>query len=160
MKYKPNNGEELKALCDDESVYLGDIDTSLITDMSELFDGSSRTDFSGIESWDVSNVENMSHMFKSSLFNHPIDSWDVSKVRNMSEMFYASHFNQPLNSWDVSNVENMNGMFRDTFFNQPLDSWDVSKCKDMSYMFFDSFFNHPLNSWKEVPLTNLCILGM
>ena len=38
-KDQPKNKEELQALCRDESVYLGDIDTSLITDMSELFRG-------------------------------------------------------------------------------------------------------------------------
>ena len=41
MKYQPKNKQELQALCKDESVYLGDIDTSLITDMSELFRGAS-----------------------------------------------------------------------------------------------------------------------
>ena len=37
MKYKPQTKEELKKLVEDESIYLGDIDTSLITDMSNLF---------------------------------------------------------------------------------------------------------------------------
>ena len=56
MKYKPSTKTELQELVKDESVYLGDIDTSLITDMSNLFDRSNvyRRDFSGIESWDVS----------------------------------------------------------------------------------------------------------
>ena len=43
-KYQPKTKGELKALCDDETIHLGDIDTSLITDMSELFKGSSRND--------------------------------------------------------------------------------------------------------------------
>ena len=65
MKYKPSTKTELQELVKDESVYLGDIDTSLITDMSNLFDRSNvyRRDFSGIESWDVSNVTDMSYMF-------------------------------------------------------------------------------------------------
>ena len=60
-KYSPKTKRELQELIKDESIYLGDIDTSLITDMSNLFDGSHvyRRDFSGIESWDVSNVVNM-----------------------------------------------------------------------------------------------------
>ncbi|WP_297208527.1 hypothetical protein [uncultured Brachyspira sp.] len=37
MKYKPQTREELKEFVEDENIYLGDIDTSLITDMSELF---------------------------------------------------------------------------------------------------------------------------
>ncbi|TEY03879.1 BspA family leucine-rich repeat surface protein, partial [Campylobacter sp. US12a] len=48
-KYFPETKEELKTLIKDESIYLGDIDTSNITDMSYLFANSDRTDFSGIE---------------------------------------------------------------------------------------------------------------
>ncbi|MBZ7990123.1 BspA family leucine-rich repeat surface protein, partial [Campylobacter sp. RM12635] len=55
---------ELKALCDDLNTNLHDIDTSLITDMSELFKDSSRSDFSFINTWDTSNVVNMSSMFE------------------------------------------------------------------------------------------------
>lgn len=35
--YRPSTKEELKELVKDNEIYLGDIDTSLITDMSELF---------------------------------------------------------------------------------------------------------------------------
>ena len=68
-KYSPKTKRELQELISDESVYLGDIDTSNITDMSKLFfeDESGtdihRLDFSGISSWDVSGCENMSGMF-------------------------------------------------------------------------------------------------
>ncbi|WP_236847978.1 hypothetical protein [Campylobacter devanensis] len=46
--YKPETRDELKELVDDLSINLGDIDTSLITDMSLLFEDTYRTDFSGI----------------------------------------------------------------------------------------------------------------
>ena len=53
FKYHPETKEELLKLCRDESVYLGDIDTSKITDMSDLFRGNDELwysrDFSGIE---------------------------------------------------------------------------------------------------------------
>lgn len=48
-KYKPNSLQELKELVSDKSVHLGDIDTSLITDMTELFKDSTRKNFDGLE---------------------------------------------------------------------------------------------------------------
>lgn len=156
-KFQPKTKEELQELVDDIfNVNLGDIDTSLITDMSYLFSNInpkikllSRTDFSGIENWDVSNVTNMNDMFYGATnFNQPLDNWDVSSVTNMSGMFSgAEEFNQPLDNWDVSNVTNMSEMFKNTEkFNQPLDSWDVSSVTDMSEIFKNSA-QDPLPKW-------------
>ena len=64
--------------------------------------------FACINTWDVSNVTDMSDMFKNAInFNQPLNNWDVSNVAAMSSMFFgARNFNQPLNNWDVSNVTN------------------------------------------------------
>lgn len=67
MKYIPETKRELLELVIRKDVFLGDIHTSKITDMSFLFsfyddatnEKNDRKDFSGIESWDVSNVVNM-----------------------------------------------------------------------------------------------------
>ena len=167
--YQPQTKDELQNLVDDENVYLGDIDTSAITDMGGLFENSRRKDFSGIECWDVSNVENMYAMFyEATNFNSNISSWDVSKVKDMSEMFWgatnfngnisnwdvsnvedmrwmfngAEKFNRKISSWDVSNVENMRGMFcRASNFNGNISGWDVSNVKNMSYMFYGAKIN-------------------
>ena len=154
-KYQPTTKEELKALCEDENIYLGKIDTSLITDMSGLFAHSNRMKFLGIERWNVSNVVDMSYMFESSCFDHPINLWNVSNVRNMEGMFRYSIFNQCLNSWDVSSVKNMRFMFHTSLFNQPLDEWNVSNVKDMSHMFEATSFNHPIDSWDVSSVENL-----
>ena len=141
MKYQPKNTIELEVLLSDESIYLGDIDTSLSTDLSCLFANDigakhlNRKDFSGISNWNVSNVENMSSMFcLCKDFNEPIGCWDVRKVEKMNSMSWGCYyFNQPLNSWNVSKVRDMIGMFHSCYyFNQPLDKWNVSAVENMS----------------------------
>ena len=158
-KYKPQTLKELYKLTEDENIYLGDIDTSLITDMSGLFSGSKRKDFSGIETWDTSNVANMNSMFSfASNFNHNINNWNVSNVENMGYMFRdADKFNQPLDKWNVHKVKIMNYMFNDAFsFNQDISYWNVESVKDMSYMFRGcSKFNQPLNSWNVSNVENM-----
>ena len=62
-KYKPETKKELKKLVFTDGIKLCYIDTSLITDMSELFHKSKRKDFEGIEDWDVSNVKDMGLCF-------------------------------------------------------------------------------------------------
>lgn len=49
MKYKPTTKAELKELVKNNRISLANIDTSLITDMSYLFAGNFRKNFSGIE---------------------------------------------------------------------------------------------------------------
>lgn len=124
MEYKPKNQEELKRLIDDESVYLGDIDTSLIIDMHALFNKSVRKDFSGIGTWNVENVRDMCGMFYyAESFNQDISSWNVSKVSDMSLMFCeAKSFNQNLDSWDISSLKDVESMFDESMQN-PLPKW-------------------------------------
>lgn len=112
-KYEPKTKEELKELCDDPDVCLGDIDTSNITDMSHLFDCSQREDFFGIETWDTSNVISMQYMFyNAKFFDYPIGDWNVSNVRNMDYMFCcAGFFNRPVGNWNIANVKDMEDMF-------------------------------------------------
>ena len=80
-----------------------------VTDMSGMFVNHIQP---RSQSWDVSNVTNMGHMFYDSQFNQDISSWDVRNVTDMSDMFNSSPFNQDIGSWDVSNVTYM-GMFGD-----------------------------------------------
>ena len=63
-KIVPKNLEELKKLVRLKRTNLANIDVSGFTDLSHLFYGSKRTDFSGIENWDVSHVHNMRGMFR------------------------------------------------------------------------------------------------
>ncbi|MEI0537771.1 BspA family leucine-rich repeat surface protein [Brachyspira pulli] len=168
-KYKPETKQELEQLVYTDGIKLYDVDTSLITDMSELFHNSTRKDFEGIEDWDVSNVEDMSYMFahmsydsyenrSKAKFNHNLNNWNVSKVKHMSFMFYyCQDFNQPLDKWDVSNVQDTFRMFDNCKkFNQPLNSWNVSNVTNMSGMFqVAESFNQPLDKWDVSKVTTM-----
>ena len=138
--------------------------TSLVTDMSGLFVSTYydlmpvNEDFV-LNTWDVSNVTNMSEMFGMAVFRTGDDidlsNWDVSNVTNMSGMFSISPLRNPsgsfdgdISSWDVGNVTDMSYMFSFGIFNQDISSWDVSNVTDMSGMFADNeFIRQDLSSW-------------
>ena len=171
-KYKPATKEELKKLVFTDGIKLNCVDTSLITDMSNLFHESKRKDFEGIEYWDVSNVEDMSYMFAYMDYNFILDlsridfnpnlnNWNVSKVKDMRYMFkLAESFNQPLDKWDTSNVEDMSCMFNlAKNFNQPLNSWNVSNVTNIACMFqLAKSFNQPLDKWDTKKVISIAFL--
>jgi surface protein len=154
-KVKPENTKELIKIIQEEckekgwECNLNFIDTSLITNMSELFlRFNVLENFNGdISQWDTSNVTNMSRIFSFSNFNGNIGEWDVSKVKNMKGAFIGSKFNQDISKWDVSKVENMSSMFSESEFNGDISQWDVSSVKSMSDMFSYSKFNKDISGW-------------
>ena len=115
---QPKDKSELEQIINDRikkegpNCDLNDIDTSLITSMSNLF-------------------------FLSD-FNGDISKWDVSKVNNMDSMFSHSKFNQDISNWDVSNVIVMNWIFTDSDFNQDISKWKINKDCDTRFMFTGS----------------------
>jgi surface protein len=142
----------------DEGVDMTKLCTSLVTDMSELFQGTfeNRNTFNRpIDHWDVSKVTDTRFMFRYSQFNQPLGNWDVSQVTDMSLMFNNSPFNQPIGNWDVSKVTDMWSMFCGTPFNQAIGNWDVSKVTDMRSMFSDSPFNQPIGDWDVSKVTDM-----
>ncbi len=156
--WTPKSKDDLKKLIN-ANIALSSIDTSLISDMSEVFKNSGRTDFSGLEKWNVSNVTTMKAMFlNAEHFNHNINAWDTSKVIDMSYMFGGTlSFNQPLDKWNVANVENMAFMFGGAgSFNQNINSWDTSSVRNMAGMFWTAIaFNQPLDNWLTIYMENM-----
>mgnify|MGYP001205702413 CR=1 FL=1 len=148
--FQPENRDELKTAVDEwiedsesaNSTYghISTWDTSLVTDMTELF-YYNQTFNDDISNWDVSSVTTTEKMFKfAESFDQDLSGWDVSNVVYMNEMFYyATDFNQDIGYWDVSSVTDMNGMFAYAYaFNQDISSWDVSSVTDMDGMFYDA----------------------
>ena len=114
-KVQPKTKEQLKQLINyafKHNIYdLNFIDTSKITDMSELF-GNVEHDFD-VSSWDVSNAIDISFMFYGCHnFNCDLSKWDVSNVTNMDNMFDGcKKFNCDLSDWDISNITLWKNMF-------------------------------------------------
>ena len=117
---------------------------------------------SSFNSWDMSNVTNMSGMFLgANSFNQEIGSWDVSNVTNMAGMFFSTNsFNQDIGLWNVSNVTLMNNMFGNAFaFNQNIGSWNVSNVSNFTgFManktdlnFSSSNLDAIYNGWSGLP---------
>lgn len=136
--YRPSSKLELSNLLKqlikergDEGDF-NDIDTSEITDMSNLF--ASFPKFNGdISLWDTSNVMIMTCMFdQCNKFNCDISGWDVSRVTHMTMMFNACwKFNQDISGWDVSSVQFMNYMFYECDnFEQDLSKWNLKSLKN------------------------------
>ena len=145
---------EIKIRLDRGQTNLNDIDTSKITNMSDLF----CEDFDGydlskldISLWDVSNVKDMSGLFfQCTNFNSDLSKWNTSKVTDMSTMFYnCEKFNCDLSKWNTSKVDNMSNMFRGcSNFNSDLSKWNVSNVTNMNSMFAGcSNFNSDLSNW-------------
>ena len=144
-KYFPETKQELidniKELFNKGETNLNCIDTSKITDMSNLFNEVKdihKFNFD-VSKWDVSNVENMIWLFfNCKKFDCDLSNWDVSNVEDMSTMFYncESFKGKGLENWDVSKVENMSNMFHWCLkFDCDLSNWDTKNLRRTDKMF-------------------------
>jgi surface protein len=90
-----------------------------------------------INSWDTSLITDMSLLFDSGTFNDDISNWNVEAVTDMGQMFaYASDFNQDISNWNTAAVTNMGQMFWfASSFDKDLSNWNVEAVTDMVQMF-------------------------
>ena len=139
------------------------IDTSKITDMSNLFDSGNYNkslDNIDISKWNVSNVKYMQFMFDGyENFNCDLSKWDVSNVENMKGMFsWCIKFNCDLSKWNVNNVTNMDFMFDNCKnFDCNLSNWDVHNVISMKYMFANcvNFKAEGIEKWNINKVRNM-----
>ncbi len=162
--YRPTTKKALQTIISEEktrqatggkssnpSPNLNMIDTSVITDMSQLFQNDST--FNGdITRWNTSNVEDIDAMFfEANAFNQDIGGWNTGKVTSMENVFRkATIFNQDIGGWNTGKVTSMHRMFSSAIaFNQDIGGWNVEKVTDISYIFYKaSAFNKNIVSWK------------
>ena len=157
-EYFPETKEELSKNIEEclnsKNYNLNCIDTSKITDMSDLFYSSKFENINiDVSNWDVSNVKDMSYMFNECQnFDCDLSKWDVSKVTKMEYMFAnCVKFDCDLSDWDVSNVTNMNRIFVycNKFTGKGLENWNVSNVTNMQNAFKKCLSLKNIPSWYE-----------
>ena len=164
-------GEKAKVLTldiDDSCIVDGtwgaeSIDTSLMTDMRNMFNGCSSLQSLDVSGWDTSNVTTMNTMFYhcSSLTQLDVSNWDTSNVTNISYMFNGCSSLQSLDvsGWDTSNVTTMNTMFYHCSSLTQLDvsNWDTSNVTKMNSMFngCSSLQSLDVSGWDVSNVTNV-----
>ena len=124
---------------------LSSFDTSLVTNMEDMFAYMSSLTTLNLSSFDTSKVTDMRHMFDgtSSLTTLNLSSFDTSKVTDMSFMFsgmYSIGF-LDISNFNTSKVENMDNMFRDAKSIESItfgSKFNTSKVISMASMFNDA----------------------
>ncbi len=133
--------------------------TQAWTSMEKAFYGCSNLTYNATDIPNLSNVSNMSYMFRgATLFNGNIGNWNTTTVTDMSFMFNgAAAFNQNIGTWNTAAVTDMNRMFYNaTSFNQNIGTWTTAAVTDMSYMFGGATsFNQNIGSWNTAAVTNM-----
>ena len=166
--YQPKDKNELKSIVKElikergTNCNLSDINTSNITDMSDLFRDNEFNDFNpDVSGWNVEKVTNMSNMFTNCIKfeGKGLETWDVSNVKNIDSMFYNLStsgkndvFNPDLSNWDLSKCESIREMFKGcvAFEGKGLENWDLSNLTKFGLvMTFDNCykFNADVSNW-------------
>ena len=120
---------------------LSNLDTSKVTNMSNMFLGMSNLTSLNLSNFDTSQVTNMAGMFFNILLLTTLDfsSFNTSKVTSMSNMFnnMPSLTTLDLSSFDTSNVTDMRYMFSDmrNLTTLDLSNFNTSQVTNMNGMF-------------------------
>ena len=125
------------------SIDLSALDTSEVTNMSNMFSGCSSLTSLDLSNFDTSNVTSMIRMFTecSGLTSLDVSNFDTSKVTRMDSMFHncSSLTSLDVSSFNTSNVTNMSNMFN---FCEGLTSLDVSNFDTSKVTRMDSMFHN------------------
>ncbi len=118
------------------------LDTSSVTDMSDMFSGCASLESINLSGFDTSSVIGMTGMFHNcgSLESIDLSGFDTSSVTDMSYMFRgcASLKSIDLSCFDTSSVWDMSNMFSCCTSLESIDlsSFDTSSVEDTESMFY------------------------
>ena len=134
-------------------------DTSNVTNMSGMFNNSSATSLD-LSNWNTGNVISTGYMFSgSSVVSLDLSNWNTSKVTDIGSMFSNSFTTYlDLSNWDTSKVTDMSGMFYNSKATTitGLDTWDTSKVTSMREMFYNSSVSSlDLSNWNTGKITSM-----
>ena len=86
----------------------------------------------------------------------PLENLDVSEINDFSFIFQSSLYNGDLSKWNVSNAKDLNGMFMNSEFNNDsLKYLDFQNIKYAIDIFYDSKFCGDISNWINYENTNL-----
>ena len=106
--------------------------TSIVTDMSNMFENCESLTTLDVSNWDTGSVIDMSGLFLNceSLTSLDVSDWDTSSVTGIGSMFFGCTALATLNvsNWDTSSVTSMYRLFFncDSLTSLDLSNWDTS----------------------------------
>ena len=126
-----------------ESIDFTNFNSTLVSDISGMFEGCNSLKFINFLNFDTSNILDMNITFHgcSSLESIDLSKFDTSKVTNMGHMFYncSSLKSIDLSNFDTSNVNDMSFMFYgcNSLESIDLSNFVTSKVTNMSAIFYN-----------------------
>ncbi|MGY3793474.1 BspA family leucine-rich repeat surface protein [Aquimarina sp. 433] len=124
------------------------------TSMQNAFQGCYNLKLNADDIPDLSQVTNMSSMFRDCTnledLKDVMNSWDMNTIESISSMFKeCTLFDENIGSWTFNSLTAAFNAFEGAVtFNQNISNWDVSKVDQLDAMFKDATsFNQPIGNW-------------
>ncbi len=123
---------------------IGQVNTSAVTDMSDMFSHASSLKSLDLSDWNTSSLVNMNSMFSNAYVLESLDlsGWITGSVTGMNGVFFDARSLKDLNlsGWVTGSVTDMGFMFRgaSSLTSLDLSTWNTSGLPNMGYMFWNA----------------------